>query len=378
MDEHAVTGCQRVVVKVGTSTLTDGSGRIDREYIYDLAAQLAELHNNGKEVILVTSGAIRAGREALGLNRDGLKPLPLPQSQAAAAAGQSRLMETYNQAFFRHEIVCAQILLTREDLADRRRYLNARNTLVALLSLHAIPIINENDSVSVDEIKIGDNDTLAALVAGLVDADLLIMLSDVQGLFGPDQPDVGRKVIRRVERIDAQIMALAGGPESGVGAGGMRTKVEAARIATASHIWTVIAPGRRPGILKAILSGEPIGTTFVPRATILSSRKRWIMHGSRPKGEIVVNHRAGERLRAGSASLLAVGIVAVSGHFRSGDIVEVRDEGGETIGRGQVNYTADEVRRVMGLHSDNFADILGYIGFDEIIHRNNLVIAEEV
>ena len=281
----------RLVVKVGTSTLTDAQSRLDRAFIADLTAQLAAQRAQGRDVLLVTSGAIRAGREILEQgNRDtpGGAPagvasnacsLPsydvnsLPYKQAAAAIGQGRLLHTYTEAFAWRNVDCAQILLTRDDISDRRRFLNARNTLLTLLSLGVVPVINENDTVAVDEIKFGDNDHLAALVATLVDADLLIILSDVEGLYdrAPDSLSPPATLLSTVPYIDATVLALAGGTTSGVGTGGMRTKVEAARIATNAGIRTVIAKGRRERVIADILAGESLGTTFLPASSAVGS-----------------------------------------------------------------------------------------------------------
>jgi glutamate 5-kinase len=384
------------VVKVGTSNLTDRSGRIDRGYIADLTAQLAAQRAAGGDVVLVTSGAIRAGRERLladGGRAGGTARSPellarlqdtLPYKQAAAAVGQGLLIQHYTEAFAWRGVDCAQILLTREDLGDRKRFLNARNTLLALLSLGVVPIINENDTVAIDEIKFGDNDTLAAHVAGLVDASLLLILSDVDGLYdgapGEDQSDDGDRtfgpLIPLVMRVDSTVQALATGAISGVGTGGMATKVEAARIATAMGIRTVIAHGRRPGVVADAVSGAAVGTTFLARSRPgrLPARKRWIAHGARSRGSVTVNRCARERLEREGASLLAVGIVGVNGSFASGDLIEVRDESGQVFARGLTNYACGEIERVRGLHSEQLEEALGYRGFDEVIHRDNLVV----
>ncbi len=386
----------RIVVKVGTSTLTDAQGRIDREFIADLTAQLAAIRKSGRDVLLVTSGAIRAGRERLagglrswGAEGGAARPADntlarladtLPYKQAAAAIGQGLLVHTYTEAFAWRSVDCAQVLLTRDDLSDRRRFLNARNTLLALLTLGVVPIVNENDTVAVDEIKFGDNDSLAAQVATLVEAELLVILSDVEGLYerapGPSDSEPPA-LIPLVRRIDDAIMAMAGGGAAGgVGTGGMATKVNAAKIATRAGIRTVIARGRREAVLANILSGNEIGTVFLPRPNSdrISARKRWIAHSARPRGSVTVNARARERLLTSGVSLLAAGIAEVEGNFTAGDLIEVKDADGEVFARGLTNYSAPEVRRVQGQRSEQFAEILGYRGFDEIIHRDNLVI----
>lgn len=374
---------ERLVVKVGTSTLTDPQGRIDRAFIADLTIQLAALRARGCEVLLVTSGAIRAGREALAARgaTDSLPPKSvdsLPFKQAAAAIGQGRLMHTYTEAFAWRNVECAQVLLTRDDLDDRRRFLNARNTLLALLEMGVVPVINENDTVAVDEIKFGDNDALAALVATLVEADLLLILSDVEGLYAhpPVLNAPPPELIRTVHRVDETLTALAGASLSGIGTGGMRTKLEAARMAASAGIRTVIARGRRERVVSDVVSGEAIGTTFLPLpdSDRLPARKRWIAHSARPRGSVTVNARARERLLRHGVSLLAAGIVDVSGTFNVGDLIEMCVEGGGVFGRGLTNYAASEVRRVVGLHSEQFEAVLGYRGSEEIIHRDNLVL----
>ncbi|MCS6776612.1 MAG: glutamate 5-kinase [Chloroherpetonaceae bacterium] len=368
---EAARRASRLVIKVGTSTLTDAQGRIDRAFIADLTAQLAALRLQGSDVVFVSSGAIRAGRELL----PSRTPDTLPYKQAAAAIGQGRLMHLYTEAFAWRNVPCAQVLLTREDLADRRRFLNARNTLQTLLALGVVPVINENDTVSVDEIKFGDNDTLAALVATLVEADLLLILSDVEGLYDRPPQDPEARLIPLVPRVDRAVLQRAGGSVSGMGTGGMRTKVEAARIATGAGIRTVIARGRRERVVLDVVAGHPIGTTFLPcTSTRLPARKRWIAHGLRPRGLITVNAGAAEKLRRNGVSLLAVGITHVAGTFASGDLIEVCDEQGCVFARGLTNYPSDELRRIQGLRSEQFESVLGYRGFEEVIHRDNLVL----
>lgn len=394
----SVLSPSRIVVKVGTSTLTDVQGRIDRAFIADLTAQIAAQRAEGRDIVLVTSGAIRAGKDALGIGNEARQTNPsnaptpqrlnappldtLPFKQAAAAIGQGLLIHTYTEAFAWRNVHCAQVLLTRDDLSDRRRFLNARNTLLTLLAMGVVPVINENDTVAVDEIKFGDNDLLAALVATLVEADLLLILSDVEGLYErPPQsptpnPQHPPSLISTVKRIDEALAALAGDTASGMGTGGMKTKVEAARIATQAGIRTVIARGRRERVVAEVIEGETIGTTFLPRPNSdrLSARKRWIAHSARPRGSVTVNPRAKEKLLNCGVSLLAVGVVEVAGGFSGGDLVEVCDVTGQVFARGLTNYAAAEVRRVLGLRSDQFEEILGYRGFEEIIHRDNLVI----
>jgi glutamate 5-kinase len=377
-----VAGARRIVVKVGTSTLTDAAGRLDEAFIADLAGQLAERHAAGCDVILVTSGAIRAGRDILEADRPAAQlrtpnPASLPFKQAAAAVGQGRLIHTYSEAFAARGVHVAQVLLTRNDLADRRRFLNARNTLQALLALRVVPIINENDTVAVEEIRFGDNDNLAAHVAVVVEADLLLILSDVEGLYDRRPDSAGETppcVLRCVPRITPEIEALAGGAGTRVGTGGMRTKLEAARAATTSGIPTVIARGRRPGVVAEVAEGAEVGTLFPPVEGRLRGRKRWIVAGSRPRGALTVNAGAAERMRAEKASLLAVGITGVEGLFSAGDLVEVRDEAGRRFARGLTNYGAEDLRRIQGLRSREIEQALGSKPYDEVLHRDNLVV----
>lgn len=385
----------RIVVKVGTSTLTDSQGRIDRGFIADLTAQLAEQRLLGRDVLLVSSGAIRAGRERLTASRisstDETGPVgsmdavcgrsgdTLPYKQAAAAVGQGLLMHIYTEAFSWRRLDSAQVLLTRDDLGDRRRFLNARNTMLALLRLGVVPIINENDTVAVDEIKFGDNDALAAQVATLVEADLLLILSDVDGVYerAPRADDPAPPaIIPTVHRVDDTLLERAGGSTSGFGTGGMFTKLNAARVATEAGIRCVIARGRRPGVIAGVVTGSAIGTTFlpVPDSERLPARKRWIANTAQPRGYVRVNARACQKLCASGVSLLAAGIVEAGGNFTAGDLIEIRDEAGQVFGRGLTNYAAAEVRMVQGLRSEQFEQALGYRGFDEVIHRDNLVL----
>jgi glutamate 5-kinase len=380
---------RRIVVKVGTSTLTGAAGSIDRAFISDLAAQLAAQRAAGCDVLLVTSGAIRAGRDELDRTNVGISrnpavsssliphPSSLPYKQAAAAIGQGLLMHTYTEAFASNGVSVAQILLTRDDLADRRRFLNARNTLSALLSLGVIPIINENDTVAVDEIKFGDNDNLAAHVAVLVEADLLLILSDVEGLYDrrPDETAAtSPELISVVEKINKEIEALAGGAGTLSGTGGMRTKVEAARIATSSGITAVITKGRRSGVIQEVTDGGGIGTTFTAGSGRLRGRKRWIAAGSRTRGSVTINCGAAEKLRAKGVSLLAVGIIGVEGQFEVGDLIQIRDEAERRLGQGLTNYSAADLRQIQGVRSDQVETILGYKSYDEVVHRDNMVL----
>lgn len=362
----------RIVVKVGTSSLVNDLGSLDSEKIGALVRQLAEAKQQGKDVVLVTSGAIRAGMERLGM---GERPKTIPDQQATAAVGQGALMQKYTEFLSQYGVVSAQILVTRDDFHNRLRYLNARNTLYTLIRFGCLAIVNENDTVATEEIRFGENDTLSALVAACVDADLLINLSDVDGLCDADPKlDANCKVIPEVMKITPEIEALAGGTHGLSGSGGMHTKIEAAKIATNCGVRMVIANAQRENVIADVLVGESIGTRFLSRRIELNHRKRWIAFGNRVKGSIIVNEGARKVLTERGKSLLAAGIVACEGSFAIGDLVAVCDEGRRQIGRGFTNYTAAELALIRGKHSDEIEEILGYKDFDEVIHRDNLVL----
>ncbi len=361
----------RIVVKIGTSTLTRRGGPPDAAFIADLAAQVARRLALGDSVVLVSSGAIRAGMARLNLAG---RPRTIPQKQAAAAVGQGRLMHTYAEAFDAQGVVVAQILLTRDDLRDRTRYLNARNTFAALLRARAVPIVNENDTVAVDEIKFGDNDTLAALVASLIEADVLLLLSDVDGLYDRDPtqfPDA--RLIPVVEAIDAAVERQAGGARTGVGTGGMATKIQAAKVCAGSGVRMTIAEGRRPDVLADALAGR-CGTLFLPREAPLRARQRWIAYGTVPKGTVTVNEGARRMLADGGKSLLPAGVTHVSGRFQPGELVRLVGPEGRPFAQGFVNYAHDALTRIMGRRTDEIATLLGSKPADEVIHRDNLVL----
>ncbi len=365
---------RRVVVKAGTNLLTGGTDRIARTALANLARQLTELRARGGEVILVTSGAIHAGRERL-------RALPggggLASRQALAAVGQSRLMSLWDEVFEAHGIAVAQALLTRHDLADRLGYLNARNTLLTLLDLGVVPVVNENDVVAVDEIRdsvIGDNDNLSALVANLVDADLLLLLSDVAGLYSADpttHPDA--EIIRTVVTIDEALEAAAG-TAGALGTGGMVTKLQAARVATASGTHVVIADGLEADVILRATAGEAVGTHFVPRGDRVESRRRYLLSGLPVRGRIVVDAGAASALASGGSSLLPAGIVSAEGTFERGDVVQVIGPDGRHLASGTANYSVGDVVQIRGYRSDRIAAVLGYEYGDEVIHRSNLVL----
>ena len=365
----------RIVVKLGTSVLTDGTDTLHRPRMVDLARQIARLRQGGAEVVLVSSGAVLAGWERLGFPR---RRRELAQKQALAAVGQGRLMHLYGQLFEIYDVPVAQTLLTRADLRDRVRYLNARATLLTCLELGVLPIINENDAVAVDEIRVGDNDTLSALVANLVDADVLIILSDIAGLYTADpRQDPAARLIPEVPAVTEQIFALAGAAGSHRGTGGMFTKIQAAELATRAGAAMVIAAGNEPDVLIRLLAGEPIGTRFAPVSTRLDSRKRWIMAEKVRQARIVVDQGAAAALLTQGRSLLPAGIVAVEGEWRRGQTVPITTRDGVEIACGLVQYAAHEVAQIRGARSADIAGLLGYSYGDEVIHRDDMVLKAE-
>jgi glutamate 5-kinase len=373
--ESTKTAYRRIIVKLGTSLLTGGSDYLNREVMANLVAQLAKLHQEGREIIVVSSGAIASGRYKLGLAK---KVKGIPYKQVCFSVGQSRLMNVYEQLFDPHGITIAQGLLTKNDLVDRSGYLNTRNTLLALLELGVICIINENDMVAVDEIhdaKFGDNDNLSAMVANMIDADLLIILTEVGGLFTAD-PHIDTKatLIPEIEKIDFEIEHLAGDTAGKLGTGGMMTKIEAARLATASGVSTIIANGRTADVLIKIASGERLGTLFKPVTGKLDSRERWMLSGLSTKGKLIVDTGATEALKKQNRSLLAAGIKQVEGSFQRGDIVDIYDITGIHLGAGITNYSAHDIEAIKGMHSQKIATLIGCDYGAEVIHRNNLVI----
>lgn len=367
---------RRIVVKFGTNLLTAGSDRLDLEVMSGLVGQVARLHQAGHDVIVVSSGAVAAGRHRLGISRANRKSTAF--KQAAAAVGQSRLMDAYDQLFEWHSIIVAQTLLTKADLADRAGYLNARNTLLALLDFRAVSIVNENDVVAVDalaELRFGDNDNLSAMVANLVDADLLVILTDIEGLYTADpRRDPAAALIPRVTAIDDRVMAHAGGVGGERGTGGMLTKLQAARMATASGVAVVIAEGRLPRVLNRIVDGESLGTYFEPTVSKLESRKRWMLSGVAIRGRLVVDPGAAAAVSVSNGSLLPAGVRGVEGDFLRGDVVAVIDKDGRRIACGLANYAAADVARIKGQRSSAIERILGYQHGDEVVHRNNLVV----
>jgi len=359
-----------IVIKIGSSTLTSNEGKLDVNNLSRLAAETADLIKGKCKVILVTSGAIVTGAERLGL---ATKPKTIPEKQAAAAVGQSLLMRQYEKAFERSGIPVAQILLTRDAIADRERYLNARNCLTTLLNEGVVPIVNENDTVAVEEIKVGDNDTLSALVASLVGADLLVLLTDVDGFYMESEEKVAFKATL-IEEITAEVEAAAGHPGTQLGTGGMVTKIQAIKLCSDAGIPVVIAHGRTEGLLKKIAQGEQVGTLFKAKEKKPESRKRWVAHGLVISGSVVIDAGAEKALLTKGSSLLPAGISEVKGKFKPGELISIYNLSGKEIGRGLTNYPSDEAEKIKGQKSSNINSILGYEGSPEVIHRDNLAI----
>lgn len=352
--------------------MTLPGGGIATERVEALADEAAALVAEGRSVILVTSGAIGVGAQRLGLSE---RPRAIPEKQAAAAVGQGLLMQAYEKAFLARGIVVGQVLLTAEDIVDRQRHLNSRNTLLKLWEYGTIPIVNENDTVAVDEIRFGDNDTLSALVATLVEADALILLSDVDGLYTANpRVDKDAQLLSVVEELTPELEQAAGGAGSEFGTGGMATKLEAARIVTSAGIPMVLAHGSRPNVLQDVLSGRPVGTLFLPRQRGMSARKRWLAFHQRVRGSVTVDDGAARALMERGGSLLPAGVVDAEGAFQAGDLVRVFAPDGTELARGLSNYGVDAVRQIRGLRTDQLEAVLGYKGYDEVIHRDNLVV----
>ncbi|OGO16022.1 MAG: glutamate 5-kinase [Chloroflexi bacterium RBG_16_48_8] len=361
----------RIVVKLGTSTLTDGTSGLSLSRMVDLVRQMSRLNGEGHEVLLVSSGAIATGREVLKFPQ---LPKEIPAKQMLAAVGQPRLMDQYGHLFGIYGLTVAQVLLTREDLRSRRGYLNARNTLLALLGQGVVPIINENDTVATEEIRVGDNDNLSALVSNLIDADLLILLTDQEGLMTTDpRTDPDAEIISLVDtpEIDPVLWEMAGGG-SAIGVGGMVTKLQAADLARRSGASVVIAKGDTRDVIIRVVKGENLGTRFLPVETAVESRKRFILTGG-GNGKLVIDQGAGEALLRGS-SLLPAGLLQVVGDFGRGETVTVSVEDGKGIGRGLVNYKVEDCRKLCGCQSNEIESRLGYFYGEEIIHRDNLVL----
>ncbi|MDQ6627379.1 MAG: glutamate 5-kinase [Pseudomonadota bacterium] len=366
-------GAQRIVVKVGSSLVTNEGRGVDRVAIGNWCRQMAALSGQRRELVMVSSGAIVEGMKRLGWTS---RPHALHELQAAAAVGQMGLAQAYESALREHGIGSAQVLLTHADLSDRERYLNARSTLITLLALGVVPVVNENDTVVNDEIKFGDNDTLAALVANLLDADLLVILTDQAGLFSSDpRKSADARLVRHGVAGDGELERMAGDTGGALGRGGMLTKVLAAKRAARSGASTVIASGREPDVLLRLVAGESIGTELVAATAKVVARKLWLSNQLQLRGAVTVDGGAGAKVRDGGKSLLPIGVVEVEGDFHRGDVIAVRGPGGAEIGRGLSNYSSAEARLIARRPSSDFERLLGFIGEPELIHRDNFVLS---
>ena len=367
-----VNGAGRIVVKVGSSLVTNDGRGLDAAAIAQWAGQIAAIRLAGKQVVLVSSGAIAEGMQRLGWTR---RPKAIHELQAAAAVGQMGLVQVYETSFRNHGLKTAQVLLTHDDLADRKRYLNARSTLMTLLNLGVIPIINENDTVVTDEIKFGDNDTLGALVANLIEADTLVILTDQRGLFTADpRQDPDARLIEQATAGDSALETMAGGAGSSLGKGGMITKILAAKRAAKSGAHTIIASGREKDVLVRLARGEAIGTQLLAGHERVTARKAWMADHLQVRGSLTLDNGATRALLAGGKSLLPIGVVAVSGEFERGEVVAIRAGNGAEVARGLANYSAGEARRIMRRPSTDIEAILGFVDEDEIVHRDNMVL----
>jgi glutamate 5-kinase len=372
-DAAVLRDARRIVVKVGSSLVTNEGRGLDAAAIGGWCRQLAALAREGREVVMVSSGAVAEGMKRLGWTT---RPHELPELQAAAAVGQMGLAQMYESQLAVHGLVSAQVLLTHADLADRERYLNARSTLLALVSMKVIPVINENDTVVNDEIKFGDNDTLGALVANLVEADALVILTDQRGLYAADpRKDPQARFIDRAQAGDPALERMAGGAGSAIGRGGMLTKVLAAKRAAGSGASTVIAWGREPDVLLRLAAGESIGTALVASTAKLAARKQWMADHLQLRGAVAVDAGAAQKLRTEGKSLLPIGVVSVEGEFARGDVIAVRDPLGVEVARGLANYSAAETRLIARKPSSQIEAALGYAAGPELIHRDNLVLS---
>ena len=363
--QSVISQARRIVVKLGTQLLTDKRANLDTRYLASIAEQVVALRERGVDVTIVSSGAVGVGRKALGLTE---RPTDVSALQAVAAVGQSGLMSRWYDAFKPHGIQTAQMLLTRSDFEDRQRYLNIRNCIGELHHLGAVPVINENDVVSVEEIRFGDNDILAALVTNALRADLLVLLTVVDGLLDAD----GRPIEIVHDVLEARAMIIQG--KSELGSGGMETKIEAARLVTDAGEIAVIADGRRKNVLTRLMDAEKVGTVFFPASRKLDSRSRWIGMTVRPAGTLTVDDGAAKALTENGTSLLAIGIVDITGRFEKGDVAVVRDQRGRELARGLINYDSVECRKIMGKRSSDFAGLLGRRAYEEVIHRDNMVL----
>jgi glutamate 5-kinase len=367
-----IANASRIVAKVGSSLVTNDGQGLDRTAVAHWALQIAALHKQGKEIVLVSSGAIAEGMARLGWSK---RPNSMHELQAAAAVGQMGLAQAYEVAFAAHGLRTAQILLTHEDLSNRQRYLNARSTLFALLRLGVVPIVNENDTVATDEIAVGDNDTLGALVTNLIEADALIILTDQQGLYEADpRRDPNARFVSHAKAGNPALEAMAGGTGSGIGKGGMLTKILAAKRAARSGAHTVIASGREQDVMIRLAAGECIGTELRAELPVLSARKQWMADHLRLRGKILLDKGAAHALAVEGKSLLPIGVVNIEGEFEPGDVVMCLDPQGNECARGLTNYSSSDARRIMGQPTSKITEILGGVSEKELMHRDNLIV----
>jgi len=363
---------KRVVVKVGSAILASENG-LNYGVVDNLARELSFLHNSGREVILISSGAVAAGKKKLGYRDD--RELTIKEKQALAAIGQSQLMHDYDEAFGRYDKNIAQILLTHSDLANRKRYLNVRNTILTLFKLGVIPVINENDTVSTEELKFSDNDNLGALVTNLIEADMFLCLTDVDALYDRNPvSDPLAKIVYTVAEVTPEIEEMAGNSKSALGTGGMQSKINAAKMVSAGGGCSFIGPGRQKDILQHLFSGEMVGTFFLPKSEKMQSRKRWIAYVLKPKGTLVLDDGACSAITAKGKSLLPAGIISVEGQFDIGDSVKCVDTGHNALAVGLTNFNSNDLLKIKGLHTDKIETVLGYKESDEVMHRDNLVL----
>lgn len=370
--EECLAKTKRIVIKVGTSTITEPDGRLDVEHMQILVNQMAKVAKEGKEILLVTSGAIAAGMEKLGLLR---RPSTIPQLQAAASVGQGLLINHYSEMFAKHQMPVGQILLTQFDTMHRQQYINASNAIQELINFKAVPIINENDTTSVDEIRFGDNDTLAALVASLSRADLLLILTDIEGFYDKDPKYGDGELLDEIVAISPELEAAAGGTGTVFASGGMATKIRAGKIATFSQVGMLLANGRKEDVISRCVAGEKIGTFFQPRRKEIGNRKRWIAFGRVTQGSVVVDTGARAAIWDEGKSLLAVGITRCKGEFECGDVIEIIDTDGTVFARGLTNYGSAELERIKGLKISEIPRVLGgEIEAEEVVHRDCMVV----
>jgi glutamate 5-kinase len=371
--QEIASAATTIVVKVGTRVLTHADGTLNQDRITRLAEELNAVKESGRRVVLVSSGAVGAGMSQLGLKQ---RPTGISKLQAVAAVGQAKLIEAYDRTLSKHGRHAAQVLLTASDLDNRTRYLNVRNTLLTLLEFGAVPIINENDTVAVDELMatFGDNDRLAAMVTNLLRAQLLVILSDIDGLYDGDPSDANSKLVTTVAKLDESVFAFVRDKATGVSKGGMASKLNAARIATAAGENVIIASGRTPGVLAQIMAGQPVGTLFIAQGKSISPLKRWIGFSAHPRGRLTLDDGARRAIVEQGRSLLAIGVVAAEGEFKKGDVVSLYDTAGTEVARGLSNYPSAEIQRIRGLKSNQIAGVLGHQPYEEVIHRDNMVI----